>query len=183
MTLTWFYRNNDILSWWDNYLEDITREEECDSSERAILEELVASHNRGSTQSQPEKEIDLDIPEINDPIAPIIIGKPTMSRSNTGKELQEGDMVLLDSLRFTEQWPQVAQVVHLEEDVATVQWFWGNKTTPWTPATKNKTGQRGRREPYLLVFKKELIWHYGFNLTPSGMLPKSVRDKVDHYFD
>ncbi|XP_053397246.1 uncharacterized protein LOC128556371 [Mercenaria mercenaria] len=118
----------------------------------------------------------INIPELDEPIPEVTIGRARRVISQK-EDMKVQDLVLTDTPMSPEDWPQIGQVVELlDDDRVVIQPFWGKKTTTWKPAVRRPKGQK-----ITFTVQKNVIWHYGFNLTPSGFLPKSIREMVEQY--
>ena len=85
---------------------------------------------------------------------------------NTNQELTVGDMCLLDIPRWTNYWPQVAQVVAITAitgEQVQIRWYKGGKTGRQVPEVLVQAGV-GRIDWEDTVNIK-VIWFYGFKLT------------------
>lgn len=91
-----------------------------------------------------------------------------------------GDMCLVDLAKYAGEWPQVGKVIATTEKNCTVHWYRGAKTSSWVPCTR-PTKERGKREDFLESVSRDAIWLTGFRLTPSGNLPKQIKDRIVDY--
>lgn len=93
-------------------------------------------------------------------------------------------MVLLYLEKYSHEWPQVAKVLDIKEDVLELHWYKGSKTTSWSPATIRVKGCKGGKVmPFTENVTKSSVWLSGFQLTSSGLLPKYVREQMDIEWD
>lgn len=97
-------------------------------------------------------------------------------------KIKEGDMVLTDLDQYSDEWPQVGQVISVISglDTCKLHWFKGCKSGTWNPCTIPMPGQRGKRMPWVEEVKKGSIWLV-FELTHKKLLPKNVKDAIDKY--
>ena len=106
----------------------------------------------------------------------------TRKATQTTTCMKEGDFILADVPKYAGEWPQVGTIKQVQESgKVMVHWFKGSKTTSWTPCTIPVPRQRGKKMEWLEEVDLKNIWHYGFSLTPSGHLPKKVKDLIDNY--
>ena len=77
--------------------------------------------------------------------------------------------------------PQVAQVIDIDNDICTIQWFKGAKSVSWKPCTIPVQGKRGKREPWIVQVPISKVIFCDFKLTKSGHLPKTVKDFCTAY--
>lgn len=97
--------------------------------------------------------------------------------------LAAGDMILTNMEKYHDEWPQVAQVVNINDndDNITVQWYKGSISTSWLPCTIPVPGQRGKRMPWKEQVKRDDIWLSKYKLTNKNCLPKYVKQAIEQY--
>lgn len=73
----------------------------------------------------------------------------------------------------------MAEIKEVSGTCIKIHWYKGSKTTSWTPCTIPVPGEKGKRQSWIEEIDVSEIWHYSFRLTPSGHLPKKVKELVE----
>lgn len=107
----------------------------------------------------------------------MVIGKENQTAI---RKIQEGTMVLTKIDKYNDDWPQVAKVQHVCNDMVTVTWYKG-WTGSWIESTKPVPGNRGKRMPWQETIQMSDIWFDNFSLTANGKLPTRVKQAIDRY--
>lgn len=91
-------------------------------------------------------------------------------------------MVLLDVPEHENEWPQVAQVIEIDDDArtCTIHWFKGARTKCWTPCSIPLRGKKGKREPWIVSVPINYVL-FVFQLTSAGHLPKVAKEFCQSY--
>ncbi|WAQ94150.1 hypothetical protein MAR_006621, partial [Mya arenaria] len=125
-----FYDDEVSGQWWADFFQDLKEQEDREYNADDIISSLKAKALHEQINQQPAAQQE----EKEDEIAPVIIGQAPKKKPT--RNLQTNDMVLVDTVRYADEWPQVASVLKIEETSVTVQWFKGAKTSQWTPASR-----------------------------------------------
>ncbi|KAH3748463.1 uncharacterized protein LOC127861194 [Dreissena polymorpha] len=188
-TFASFYKDNAMANYWDKYFNELKEIEDSWMDEPVhILDLLMQKRRQEDTAASDDLSDLLGIAKIDDPIPPVIIGnkKAAAASAAPAKEtIKEGFFVLLDWAKYADEWPQLAKVINIVSPAEVeIHWYKGAKTTAWTPASRRMKGCKGgKTEPFVETVNTNVIWCRGFSLTPSGHLPKHIKDQVDVYFD
>ena len=92
-----------------------------------------------------------------------------------------GKMALVDLAKYCGEWPQVAKIIKENGTKVAIHWYRGARTTTWSPCTRFVPGGGRKREPWLEQVPQSSVFFWGFELTPSGCLPKQAKDALDKY--
>lgn len=170
-----YFAKEDDKDWWRSFFENY---DEIGNDTEWFIEEILDSKAEPNSQDSAsvfDFGVDEDVP-----IPPVIIGKACGPRNST-QEVQVDDFVLVDIPKYAGEWPQVCCILGIDCQHVTVRWYKGSKTTAWTPCTRRVKGARGKTEPWTETVSRSQIWTSGFALTPSGLLPKKIRDDLEVY--
>ncbi len=95
------------------------------------------------------------------------------------KELEIGDICLLDVEEYAAHWPLVGEIMDIEQDNITIRWYKGSILTKYTPEVLIVKG-KGRTD-WSQTVPKSAIWLHGFKLTKKGYLPTHVRSLIHEH--
>lgn len=108
----------------------------------------------------------------------MLIGKKRKAPNTRTSDV--GLMALVDVPRYAGEWPQVGKIISQEDDMVSLHWFAGSKTTSWKPCKRAMTGGRGKREDWIETIPTSCIVST-FQLTASGNIPKNIKEVIDNY--
>ncbi|WAR06069.1 hypothetical protein MAR_021438, partial [Mya arenaria] len=193
-TFAEFFKNPSMDSFWDEHFSTLKEEEENwdqDEEQRDVLDAILQkTANRAEGAEATTTDIQDLLSELNiskpSNHKPVQIGKISKKHSsNTTTTTTPGTFVMLDMDKYADEWPQVAKILTVISTTETeIRWYKGAKTSTWSPATRRVKGSRGgKTEPFIEIINNNVIWFSGFSLTPSGHLPKQVREEVDAHVD
>uniref|UniRef100_A0A8W8MM29 DUF7869 domain-containing protein n=1 Tax=Magallana gigas TaxID=29159 RepID=A0A8W8MM29_MAGGI len=145
------------------------------------LEDLAAEKRKKHSHASEEELGDPFTFHLQEetPIPPVVIGKG--SSASKPRAVSNDDFVLVDIPKYAGEWPQLCQVINVAGDQFTVHWYRGSRTTAWTPCKRRIQGTRGKQEAWTEIINKQQIWSSAFKLTPSGHIPKKIRDELESY--
>lgn len=86
---------------------------------------------------------------------------------------------MLDIAKYSDTWPQVAQVVTLGSEDCQIKWYKGAvsaRQVLWVLLTKGHG-----RGPWLETVNRNVIWHYGLVLTKGTFLPVEIERLTKQY--
>ena len=106
----------------------------------------------------------------------------TVARSEDGKELEVGDMCLLDVPKWVDHWPLLGEVMSIGEHKVNIRWWRASMTGVCKPEVLQSTRGKGRMD-WCEDVGREQIWLFGFHLTPSNRFSQAIREKIEKYDD
>ncbi|XP_061174842.1 uncharacterized protein LOC133183984 [Saccostrea echinata] len=173
-----YFKKEEDKQWWEAFFAEDTADYESEDEE--IFPRLWVKKRKEPLANNEEE--DLDISDTEDAIPPVIIGKRKSIKDNNS--ILPGSMALMDVPKYAGEWPQIGKVVSVDGTCNTfnIHWYAGSKSSSWKACRRAVQGGKGRREDWV----ESVSINYfimSFSLTPSGNIPRNVKEVIDSYHD
>ncbi|XP_074659473.1 uncharacterized protein LOC141912156 [Tubulanus polymorphus] len=186
---------NEDRSWWKKYLEELELRINEDGdpyefSDMWMLGEIDEAVKNKLKQCEAENDADddtddglSDLSDDDSPIPRVVIGKKsgTSTVKDVEREMVVGDLCLLDMAKYADYWPQIGEVIEINDEVIKLRWYKGGLTGKIEPEVLFKKGN-GKID-WIEEVSRPVIWKWGFKLTPKGYLTTEIKACINAYAD